>query len=215
MMLSRLKRLYRKILHYPFRYYNRKRLRNKNFTLISKDCVGALILHELGLRFDTPTINACFHAGDFVKFCSDLKYYLSQELTEDSENTLKIGYPVGILGIDDRAIRVWFIHYETFRQAKEKWNERKLRVHWDNIFIIMTDGKGSNEEIAREFDSLPYEHKVLLTYRDFPGVKSAVKMQVKKLNTYGLGAPEVFAYKSIFSGKRVIDDWDYVSFFNS
>lgn len=217
-MLSRLKwlyRLYKKILRYPFKYYNCKRLNNKNFTLIANDCVGALILNELGLRFNTPTINLWFHAGDFVKFCGDMKYYLSQEMTEDRENTIKMGYPVGILGSDERKIRVWLLHYETFSQAKAKWEERSSRVHWDNMFIIMTDGQGCNEEVAREFDSLLYEHKALLTYRNFPGVNSAVKMNVKKLNTHGIGAPDVFAYKSLFSGKRVIDDWDYVSFFNS
>ena len=215
-MLSRLKKCYRKIMRYPFKYYNRKRIRNKELTLISKDCTGGVLLHELGIRFDTPTINACFHAGDFVKFCHDLRYYISCELKEDKENSVEMNYPVGILGDEGREIRVWFKHdYENFGHAQAKWDERKSRIHWDNIFIIMTDGKGSNEEIAHDFDSLPYEHKVLLTYRNFPGVKSAVKLDVKKLNTYGLGAPEVFAYKSLFSGKRVIDDWDYVSFFNS
>ena len=214
-MLSRLLKLYKKILRYPFRYLNRIRLKNRNFTLISKDCVGAMLLHELGLRFDTPTINACFHAEDFVKFCGDLKYYLSQNIVEDKDSYLKRNCPVGILGSNGREVRVWFLHYDTFNNAKAKWDERVSRVHWDNIFIVMTDGKGCNEEIAREFDSLPYEHKVLLTYRDFTGVKSAVKLDVKKLNTNGLGAPHVFAYKSLLSLRRVIDDWNYVDFFNA
>ncbi len=214
-MLSRLLKLYRKILRYPFSCLNRIRLKNKNFTLISKDCVGAMLLHELGLRFDTPTINACFHAGDFVKFCGDLKYYLSQDMLEDKNQSLKMGYPVGILGSEGREVRVWFMHYGTFSNAKAKWDERCSRIHWDNIFLIMTDGEGSNEEIVREFDSLPYEHKALLTYRDFAGVKSAIKLDVKKLNTYGLGVPEVFAYKSLLSFRRVIDDWNYVDFFNA
>lgn len=171
-MLSRLKKFYRKILHYPFKYYNRKRIKNKKFTLISKDCTGGMLLSELGLRLDTPTINACFHAGDFVKFCANLRYYLSHDMVENKENSLKMGYPVGILGDYSKEVRVWFMHYENFSYAKAKWKERSSRVHWDNIFIIMTDGKGCNEEIAQEFDLLPYEHKALLTYRELENLNN-------------------------------------------
>ena len=75
----------------------------------------------------------------------------------------------------------------------------------------MTDGEGCSEKLAREFDALPYEHKALLTYRDFTGIKSTVRLA---LNTPIEGG-NLFAYKSRFSLKRVIDDWDYVKFLNS
>lgn len=141
-----------------------------------------MLLHELGLRFDTPTINACFHAGNFVKFCRDIEYYISQEMAEDKDNSAKMGYPVGILGEAGREVRVWFMHnYANFTEAQTKWRERSGRIHWDNIYFIMTDGKGSNEEIAREFDALPYKHKAFLTYRNIAGMKSAVRLNPVKL----------------------------------
>ena len=172
------------------------------------------MLHELFQRFDTPTINACFNAGDFVKFCKNMKFYLSQELVECI--LPNITFPVGTLGEAEDKITIYFLHYDSFIHAKQKWEERSKRIHWDNLFFLMTDGEGCNYEIAREFDSLPYKHKTLLTYRDLPGIKSAVNLNTANLlYEQGIGAPCFFAFKSALSIKRVIDDWDYVGFLNS
>lgn len=211
---SRFVELAKKALRIPFRLPKRIRLKNKNFTLIAKDCTGGLLLHELFQRFDTPTINACFNAGDFVKFCRDMRFYVSQELRErTSPHTT---FPVGTLGEADNKITIYFLHYDSFIHAKQKWEERCSRIHWDNLFFIMTDGTGCDYEAAKDFDALPYEHKALLTYRDLPSIKSAVKLNITKLlSEQGIGAPDVFAFKSKLSMKRVIDDWDYIAFLNS
>ena len=214
MILTRIVRFPIKLLRYIFRLYNRARLRNKNFTLIAKDCTGGLLLNTLSQKFDTPTINACFHAGDFVKFCRNMKFYVSQELREIT--LPNITFPVGTLGDAEQKITVYFMHYDSFIHAKQKWEERCTRIHWDNLFVIMTDGEGCDYDTAREFDALPYEHKALLTYRDLSGIKSAVRLDIEKpLSEHGIGAPDVFAFKSRVSIKRVIDDWDYVGFLNS
>ena len=127
----------------------------------------------------------------------------------------KKGYPVGILGSDEREIRVYFMHYSNFANAKAKWEQRSRRIHWNNLFFIMTDGTGCNYDIAKEFDSLLYEHKALLTYRNLPNIKSAVRLNILKLSSEDeLGTPDVCAFKSKLSIKRVIDDWDYISFLN-
>ena len=201
--------LFRKIFRRPFSTYNRLRLRNKNFSIISKDCVGGMLAHELGIRFDSPTVNLYFSSNDFVKFCRDIKFYLSEPITEDKDTDKN--FPVGLIGSDEKMIRIYFMHYDNFQQAKEKWYERASRINWDNLFFIMTDR--GDEKTMKEFDSLPYKHKALLTCRNLGELSSAVKLDVKSPN--GLGAPEVFAYKSVFSIWRAIDDWDYVSFFNS
>ncbi|MBQ6774221.1 MAG: DUF1919 domain-containing protein [Synergistaceae bacterium] len=201
----------RKIYHDRLIKSNRKRLANKNFSIIAKDCAGTLILHELGLRFDTPTINLWFNAKDFVKFCSNLKYYFSQEVIELPEADSGVNYPAGTLGTGEERITIYFMHYKNFQEARSKWDERKQRIHWDNLYFIMTDGEGCNERLAQEFDSLTYEHKALLTYRELNGIKSTVKFA---LNT-PIERGNLFAYKSKISLGRAIDDWDYVSFLNS
>ena len=143
-----------------------------------------------------------------------MKYYLSHEMLEGRDKDA--GCPVGILGSEDKSIKIMLSHYKSFSEAKEKWEQRALRIHWDNMYFIMTDGVFSSDEIVREFDALPYEHKALLTYRDIPGIKSAVKLNVKHMDAYGgIAAPSVFEFKSLFSLRRVIDDWDYIGFLNS
>ena len=54
---------------------NRRNLLNRNFSLISANCTGGIISHDLGLQFLSPTVNLFMNGKDFVKFCSDLKHY--------------------------------------------------------------------------------------------------------------------------------------------
>lgn len=77
----------------------------------------------------------------------------------------------------------------------------------------MTDGTNSDEEIIRQFDALPFRHKAVLTGREYDGVNSAVRFPV--LGNDPVGQPRLFARKPGFFFRRVIDDWDYVGFFNS
>lgn len=50
----------------------------------------------------------------------------------DEKNSEKYGYPVGKL----EDIHVYFTHYETFEQAKQKWIERLKRLNMDNLYMI-------------------------------------------------------------------------------
>lgn len=215
-MLSRLQRLYRRIMRFIFNSYRRIRLRNENFSIISKDCIGGIIAHNLNVRFDSPTVNLWFNAEDFVKFCKELKFYLSEPLIE--YRTSQKNYPVGTLGSGQKLITVNFMHYDNFTQAKEKWEERKSRIRWDNLYFIMTDRGGCTEELAHEFDALPYEHKAFLTFRDFTGIKSAVRFNDYGLPPTGITGSEpplLMSYKSEYSAYMLLDDWDYVTFLNS
>ena len=45
----------------------REKLKNNDFTIISSECAGGVIYHDLGLRFDSPTINLWFKPDDYLK----------------------------------------------------------------------------------------------------------------------------------------------------
>ena len=154
-----------------------------------------------------------FNTPDFVRFCSDLKYYFAQELREDTSSGMD--YPVGLLGCGDRQITIYFMHYDTFREAKTKWLERISRIHWDNMYFIMTDREGCTDSEIRDFEALHYEHKALLTYRNLPGIKSAVKLSDHGLPQKDAEPVNVLTYLSAWSFRMILDDWDYVSFLNS
>lgn len=78
----KLKKCYRELLRKHLNNKNQMLLRNHDFTIISSNCVGGIIYHELGERFLSPTINLWFEPNDFLKFASNFDFYLSQDLIE-------------------------------------------------------------------------------------------------------------------------------------
>lgn len=141
----------------------KKRLKNKNFSLISNNCIGGIIYNDLGLKFTSPTINLYFYAPDYIRFVSNLKYNLSLELKE-AENSKYLdqlpNYPIGKL----EEIEIHFNHYLNFKEAKDKWEERLKRINWNNLFIIGSDRDGCTKELIYEFSKIPYK-KVFFTSR--------------------------------------------------
>ena len=53
-----------------------------------------------------------------------------------------------------------FLHYKSKEEAAEKWNRRKERIQWDNLFFKMSEQNLCNPEILKKFDSLPAEKKI-------------------------------------------------------
>ena len=58
----------------------RERINNKEFTLISSNCMGGLIYHNLGLKFNSPTINMQMYTNEYYNFVMNLEEYLSKEI---------------------------------------------------------------------------------------------------------------------------------------
>lgn len=192
-------------------YYSiyKKRLINKSPTIISSDCLGGIIYHNLGLEFKSPTINLYFGKEDFFEFVRNLRGYLESEIIEvkDSEKP----FPVGELMYNDKKITVNFMHYANFDEAKTKWVERKKRVDFSNIYVTQIIRDASEKDITA-FDNLPYKKKLLIT-SDNPVNSENVKIhKVLRKETYRPG--EIIEYKNALSVKRYIDDIDYVKFLN-
>lgn len=183
----------------------RRRLKNTDFTILASDCNGTIMYYDLGLPFLSPTINLTIGMNDFVKMLENLPWYMAQELTE-----LKIrdsAFPVGLLG----DIRVNFVHYQTFEESAAKWEERKKRVNWDNLFFVGSAKGNCTYETIRRFDQLPYQHKVIFTHVKYPEFSSAY--QLKGFEKQGeLGTTTNFTNR--FLKRRYLDSFDYVSFLN-
>lgn len=145
----------------------RLKLKNKNFSIIASNCNGGVILSDLGIKFNTPTINLFFYPEDFLKFLSDIKGNLQYELVEEKNNNFN--YPIGNLN----GIKIHFMHYTSFIEAKNKWNERKQRINYDNLFIMFTDRDGCTYEQIERFDRLPYKNKVIFTHKQYSEIKSS------------------------------------------
>lgn len=146
-----------------------RKLKNKDFTVIASNCNGGVMYHDFNLEFKTPTVNLSMNAEDYIKFIKNLEGYINSDIIE-----LKNGgfsYPVGILGGD---ITLHFMHYKTFEDAVNKWNERKKRINWDNMFFMMTDRDGCTEDMVREFEQLSFKNKIIFTSKPYPNYKSVI-----------------------------------------
>lgn len=181
-----------------------RKLNNKDFTIIASNCNGTFMYYDMGLPYRSPTINLSIKMDDFVKMVENLKWYMDQEIVESSGPE---AYPIGMLG----DVRIQFVHYDTFEQAVQQWNQRKKRINWENLFIIGTQKDGCTYETLQKFDQLPYENKVVFTkikYPEFPSAHYIKGFEEKE----ELGV--LTNYKKQFRMRRYLDDFDYVSFLN-
>ena len=180
-----------------------QKLESSTISLIASNCNGALILHDLGVRFNSPFVNLWIKPNDYIKLLKDFDRYMAEEMTEIKEDG--IDYPVGKLG----DVTIYFQHYDSFEQAREKWNERKTRINKDNLFVLFTDRDGCTYENLVEYDSLPY-NKVVFTNKPYPEIKSSFYIKgFENLDSVG----HCFEY---MPGKKIkyYDQFDSVKWFN-
>ena len=63
---------------YPIiNFIPRRRLKNKNFTIICDNCWAGKVYQELGLPYQTPFVGMFVFSPDYIKMLKNLKYYLS------------------------------------------------------------------------------------------------------------------------------------------
>ena len=183
---------------------NQRRLKNHNFSLISSNCNGAFILHDLGVRFNSPFVNLWMKPKDFLKMLSDLMGYMSEELTFVQEDG--IDYPIGLL----RDVRVYFTHYASEENAKIKWDERKSRINYVNLFVIFSDRDGCTIDDLEQFDKLSY-NKVVFTNKPYANLKSSFYLKgFENQESVGL----CYEYQPNHLGRKYYDQFDYVTWFN-
>ena len=194
-------------------FLNRKRreLKNKDFSLISNNCIAGIIYHDLNLKFLTPTINLWIPSEYYIIFLLNLKEAISAEIYEEC-NTDK-PYPVGYITLQSQEkIQIHFMHYKSFKEAKTKWDERKRRINWNNLFILFEVGKSTIPQIIDEFLNLPYKHKIAITDKSYSD-----SLEIKSLELYDdeYINGKILLYKPYpYDYKRYLDDFDYVQWLN-
>ncbi len=141
-----------------------KALRTQEFTILSQNCIAGVFYHDMGLPFQTPTINLYLTAPDFLKFVANIDRYIAMDI----QMKWGLDYPLGTL--DD--ITVHFMHYETCEEAKNAWNRRKERINREKIVVFCTDMEEFDDEVYEQWKQIAYP-KVLFTanekYKDCDG----------------------------------------------
>lgn len=225
-MLSKLKSIYKKSIFFEKidkieNKYFQKKLTNHNFTLLTPNCMGGLIYHRLGERFNSPTIDISMQTHDFMVLISDLDFYMSKDISKVENSGLP--YPVGIIFGDKlhESIKVNFVHYENFEEARAKWNERKKRIIKDNLYVIICDLNDIYEDDYRKsgyicdedlkiFENFKCRNKIMLTRDKYRTQEYAHFIEP----LYNKPYPLTYMNRDLFGLNGFEKHFDFVSFIN-
>ena len=144
-------------------------LKNRDYSIISNNCWGGIKTRNFGLPYRFPTCGTFFFAKEYIKFLSDLKGHLEAELMPlpvvDSRYADVLLPKYGETLVLGRVLdaEIVFLHYDSFQEAKEKWDRRKTRVNYDNLLVKFNDQNGFQPEDYDAFAALPFAHKIFFT----------------------------------------------------
>ena len=144
-----IKHYVKEMWRWPLRKRMRGALRNREFSLITANCVGGILSHDVGEQFRSPTIKLII--PDFVTFCENLERYLN-EISMIPRGFTGQGYPVCMLD----ELEIIGVHYSCHEELINCWNRRKTRVNFNCIFLMATDSFINSQEKAIRFDALPW-----------------------------------------------------------
>ena len=194
----------------------KRRLKNQDITIIARDCVGGVLYHQLGSKFLSPTINLFFTLNDFNYFCLYLKDYINAELIESKDDNIE--YPVGLLkpvkgAKTNKAIKVHFMHYETFELAYQKWEERKQRINWNNIYVVSSccyehEIENLSAKIIEDWNKIKYP-KVILVDKQYCFNDEFVIKKPEACQEYAW-----LLYTPNNTEIRTFNDFDFIKFLN-
>lgn len=188
----------------------RKKFKNTEVTLYSANCLAGVMLHDLGCLFTTPTVNMLFNFKDYIRFLSNLSYYLSLDPV-DTGIVWNDTYFVSMLG----DLRLYFAHVSSFSEGRAAWNRRKTRVKNENIVVFMTDKvveEPLEEADLLAFDALPFTQKVCFTSKPYPHIPSTYYLE-EFAGESEVGVLTDFRPKR-FLKRRYYEQFDFVSFLN-
>lgn len=186
--------------------YMRAKLKNKSPSIICCNCIGGVMLHDLGLEFKTPTINLFFAAEDYIRYVENMEYYNALELEFCPD--IQLNYPVAKCG----DIKINFMHYASIAEAEGKWYQRVRKIDYDNLFFIFTDmAEGCTYEHLKRFDNLKCKNKVVFTALPYDEIQSS--FYIPGFEEQG-HVGNLIPYRNCVTGKRFYDYFNYVKWLN-
>jgi uncharacterized protein (DUF1919 family) len=203
------------ILRNPIQKYiknkKRKKLQNTDFTLLTPDCTGGIIYHNLGLKFLSPTINLMMLQKDFLQFVLHLDDYLEGTFHFFKHETYACPCAKLVPQNNKKEITIHFTHYHSEEESIIKWNERKGRINKNNLFIVIEQRDGITKEDLLQLGEIKATGIVAFTYEDYPDIPYAVYLPKYK----DCGEVGNLLLQNHLSGQREFDNYfDYVKWFN-
>jgi len=211
-MKKQIKDLARKLIKYlRHKKFRKIKVKNEDVTILCNCCIGGTMYNDLGLRFLSPTVNLFFGHHGFIDFVNHLDEYEGAELIKTEKfdiNEHNVHSPVCILrknGLPD--VEIHFLHYDSYDEAVEKWNERYKRINRDKIFLVIEAMDDHEHELIDEYVNLPYP-KIIFT--DLPSNPDKCLMHMSVYDKYDQNKKSVTGFINVF-GKRGYDEFDFVN----
>ena len=189
-----------------------RRLQRSRLSILAAYCFGGQISHLLGLPFLSPFVNMDALGDDgrnFIRFLRNPRAYMEEPITFNRtafQTELKFDYP--IVALSDVEILWNHTRVNEFDLAVSKWNERKKRINWYNLFVTMST---ESEEVLAEFDALPYGKKVCFVpfksdldsaWYINPKIKNA-DCFIRTVNLFSVGSPFYYdPFDMLLYGKK-------------
>ena len=194
----------------------KRRLSNKDFTLITQNCVGGVMYSTLGLEFLSPTINMFIEDENFVKLVENLEYYMSVPATAKQDRYVdpidnSIVYPK--IQIDD--IELCCLHYKDCNDAIAAWERRRKRVNLENVFVIAnTWNMHDNNRLIERITKTKYK-TVIFTDGNYP-FKECIKLKGDfwTKDKRGIIRPNLTDYDKYTGYKYYEEQFDFVDWLN-
>lgn len=123
--------------------YFRHRLYTGNTpTIICNDCTGGMIYNAMDMIMLSPTVNTEMSPSDFIQFCKNTEYYLSQEMNEDSLQYVKGDFNVNdnlLLQGQIADITINFGHLKLNDKPVKRWNMMRRKINWERMVYVMRE----------------------------------------------------------------------------
>lgn len=187
----------------------RKNLVNTKPTFLCPNCIGGILFHDLGIQFQSPTVNLMMIKQDFAEFVLHLDDYLERNLIfyKDEMNTCPCAYFSG----NNERINLVFTHYRTEEEAAQKWKERSKRINRENLFVFLEERDGLTKEMMLQLGKIRARGLVIFTANSYPDIPYA--LQIKKYSSDG-EVGNILA-KNILDDSREYEMYfDFVKWFN-
>lgn len=153
-------------------FLNRRKLKNKSFTIISDNCWAWYVYQNLKIQYQTPFIGLFLFPECYEKLLGNFEIVIQKDIffippkTSKYASVTKETYPIGVIGWD---IEIHFLHYNSEEEALLKWSRRKKRINMNNlIFKVSCRNPLQNLSLLNCFQKLHPKNKIVFVGEPFP-----------------------------------------------
>lgn len=151
---------------------------NKDFTIISNNCWGWSIYQLFNLKFQTPFIGTALTAPDYMELLRNFYDIIYNDLvfiTREESRYKSFFYPCPIAKLSEN-VEIFFVHYKSDEEAREKWNNRIKRINPNNILFKFGFERYCTDDLIREFDKLEFKNKICFTSKNYPECNHTINL---------------------------------------